>query len=208
MANLIFVTGTARLPAYLSEHDSPVKRRILSAALRLFVEHGLAETTVRDIAREAGCTNPALFKHFESKEALALHLFECCYHSLFQIAALSLAAHKDFERRHRSLIEAYVHALYIDSAAVLFVQENLRHFWPKTHLAIRKHSILELIREMLLAGRAQSAVTSAVDIEFLMICCVGTLQQFARMWYFNRFRGPESEAVEQLNKILHRAVAP
>lgn len=185
-----------------------MKRRILSAALRLFVEQGLAETTVRDIAAEAGCTNPALFKHFDSKEALALHLFECCYLWLSQTASQALAAHKSFEKRHRSLIEAYVHALYDDCAAVLFVQENLRHFWPKAHPAIRKHSILVLIQEMLLAGRAESAVTSAVNIEFLMICWVGTLQQFARMWYFNRFRGPESEAVEQLNKILHRAVVP
>ena len=31
---------------------------------------------IRDIARESGYTNPALYKHFASKEELALHLFE------------------------------------------------------------------------------------------------------------------------------------
>ena len=66
-------------PFYIGEDDPPAKREILRAALKLFSEQGLATTSIRDIADESGYTNPALYKHFESKEALAQHLFDVCH---------------------------------------------------------------------------------------------------------------------------------
>ena len=93
-------------PAYISPADAPAKKKILVSALKLFVQRGLCETTVRDIAANAGYTNPALFKHFESKEALALHLFECCYLSLFQAASQALAAQETFEEKQHAVVAA------------------------------------------------------------------------------------------------------
>ena len=63
------------LPFYIREDDPPAKREILRAAMKLFSERGLDATSIREIARESGYTNPALYKHFAGKEELALHLF-------------------------------------------------------------------------------------------------------------------------------------
>ena len=194
-------------PAYISEHDSPIKKKILVSALKLFVERGLCETTIRDIAADAGCTNPAIFKHFESKEALALHLFECCYLALFQAASYAAAGHTQFADKHRALIGAYAQALRTDCHAVLFAQENIRHFWPKISPAIRKHSILALIREMLEEGRRQHEVTSSVSAEMLTIAWAGAVQQFARMWYFGNLDRERSVAETELRTVLLRMVA-
>ena len=49
----------------------PAKRDLIRrAAKRLFSEHGLARTSVRDISREAGFTTGALYFHYRDKEAL------------------------------------------------------------------------------------------------------------------------------------------
>jgi len=193
-------------PAYISENDAPAKKKILVSALKLFVERGLGETTVRDIAKEAGYTNPALFKHFESKDALALHLFECCYLALFQASAFALAGHERFKPRQRAVIEALIHALHEDCAAVLFAQENLRHFWPRVNPAIRKHSILGLVRKMLEDGKREGTVTDKVDIEILTVAWIGTLQQFARVWYFGDYRKKETKIAAELHEVLMRTV--
>ena len=194
------------LPAYISESDAPAKKKILVAALKLFVERGLGDTTVRDIAAESGYTNPALFKHFESKDALALHLFECCYLALFQAASLAMAGHNTFKQRQRFLVEALVRALHQDSAAVLFAQENLRQFWPRVSPAIRKHSILALVRKMLEEGQREGSVTRDIDIEILTVAWIGTLQQFARVWYFGNYRRKESKIAAELHAVLTRTV--
>ena len=46
------------------------RKQILDASLRLFSERGFARTTVRDIARQAGITDAAIYYHFESKRDL------------------------------------------------------------------------------------------------------------------------------------------
>ncbi len=52
------------------------RRQILDASLHLFSERGFARTTVRDIARQAGITDAAIYYHFASKRDLLEALFE------------------------------------------------------------------------------------------------------------------------------------
>jgi len=46
------------------------KRAIVEAAMPLFARKGYAETTTKDLAQAAGVSEPLLYKHFPSKEAL------------------------------------------------------------------------------------------------------------------------------------------
>ncbi|HJK93926.1 MAG TPA: TetR/AcrR family transcriptional regulator [Polyangiaceae bacterium LLY-WYZ-15_(1-7)] len=49
-----------------------LKARILRVATRLFADRGYGATSVREVAEAAGCTKPALYYHFGSKESLWL----------------------------------------------------------------------------------------------------------------------------------------
>src|SRR3982750_1467819 len=55
------------------------KLAIVQAALPLFARKGFAETTTKDLARAANVSEPLLYKHFPSKEALYLEIqnFSC-----------------------------------------------------------------------------------------------------------------------------------
>ncbi len=54
-----------------TDDTAQAKRELIrGAAKRLFSEHGLARTSVRDISREAGYTTGALYFHYRSKEDL------------------------------------------------------------------------------------------------------------------------------------------
>src|SRR4051794_38785298 len=55
------------------------KLAIVMAALPLFAQKGFAETTTKDLARAAGVSEPLLYRHFPSKEALYLEIqnFTC-----------------------------------------------------------------------------------------------------------------------------------
>jgi AcrR family transcriptional regulator len=46
------------------------KRAIVEAALPLFAEKGFEATTTKELARAAGVSEPLIYKHFPSKEAL------------------------------------------------------------------------------------------------------------------------------------------
>src|SRR4029079_17443644 len=122
--------GRAR-PFYVSDDDSPAKQKILMAALALFVRDGLCETSVRDIARASGFTNPALFKHFHSKDDLARYLFERCYLELADVVTRAMASETRFDRKRRAGINDSLAALDRDADSILYVLDGVRHFWPQ-----------------------------------------------------------------------------
>jgi AcrR family transcriptional regulator len=51
-----------------SEKSSQTRQHILDASMHLFSRHGYPKTTVREIAREAGITDAAIYYHFRTKE--------------------------------------------------------------------------------------------------------------------------------------------
>lgn len=56
---------------------------ILSAALRLMGTEGPASVAMRDIAAAAGVTEPAIYRHFQSKRHLLTELFRHCADRLY-----------------------------------------------------------------------------------------------------------------------------
>jgi len=195
-------------PCYLAPDDAPAKKKILAEALRLFVRDGLCETSIRDIARASGYTNPALFKHFASKDALARHLFEACYVSLFDALEGAVSAAEGYRARRHALVAAYLDRLDADRDALLYVQDHLRHFWPKMPAHVRRRSIAGEVHALLQLGRAEGAVTDALPIDFLVTGWLGVTQQFARAWFFGAFPGPARRHTNRLEALLAQMTAP
>ena len=55
-----------------TEQLERTRQAILETATRLFMQKGFGQTTTRDIAKEIGITQPALYHHFSDKEVLFL----------------------------------------------------------------------------------------------------------------------------------------
>src|SRR6266700_528823 len=51
------------------------RQRIIDTALQLFAAKGYDQTTMRDIAAEAGCSLGLTYRYFASKEDLVLELY-------------------------------------------------------------------------------------------------------------------------------------
>jgi AcrR family transcriptional regulator len=190
---------------FLLDGDPPSKREILRCALHLFVRDGLCETSIRDIAEASGFTNPALYKFFESKEALALHLFERCYLRLSSVIRAS-QKRKDFARDLDALVEAYAHLIDEDLEAVLFVNDTLRLFWPKLPKAARQHSLIREVRALIAWGIETHAVPHTVDTDFAVAMVLGAMGQIARMAYFDEFKGPMTESVPKIRNLFRAAL--
>jgi TetR/AcrR family transcriptional regulator, repressor of fatR-cypB operon len=198
----------APLPAprfFVSEGDPPSKQGILRAALKLFVLHGLEGTSIRMIGAEAGYTNPALFKFFESKDALALHLFERCYERLFRKIEAG-AKRGPFTRSLDAVVDAMLTAMDEDLEAVLFVQDSLRELWPRLPARARRRSILGTLRVMFERGIGEGAVAGYGSADVPVAALLGLMGQFARMRYFHEIEGPAGASRAELALALSRMI--
>lgn len=195
-------------PAYAAEGDPPSKRKIMQTALRLFAERGLHAVTVRNIADEAGYTNPALFKFFDSKDALALYLFECCYLDLYEKLRAETKPPMPFRDRLGALVMVSLQQLDADASSVLFVQDHLRELWPRAPKRIRSRSIVGLVHSILLDGVEEGAIDAGSNLDLLTATIIGTLAQFARVAYFGAFKRPAAQYAAEMTEILCKAALP
>src|SRR5215813_9035415 len=116
---------------FIMPDDPPSKRAVLRAAFKLFVRDGYDSTNIREIGKEAGYSNPALFKFFESKEHLGLYLFELCYLKYADIFEFAIQQGCPFEESVDAILDRFCIVLNDSPGTFLFVQDHLRHFWPR-----------------------------------------------------------------------------
>jgi AcrR family transcriptional regulator len=72
-------------------YEAKVLPPILACALEAFEEQGYHATTVRDIARRVGVTVPALYYHYENKQALLVELLMGSMQGLLDRCAAAVA---------------------------------------------------------------------------------------------------------------------
>ena len=98
----------------------PTREKILSKALFVIRERGLADTTIMDLCDAAGVTKGAFFHHFSSKEELAVAATR--YWTKVTSGAFASAAYNDFEDPLDLLIA------YVDLRADMIKGRSLPEF--------------------------------------------------------------------------------
>src|SRR5262245_17181504 len=157
--------------------------------MKLFSQYGLAATTIRDIAKESGYTNPALYKHFASKEELALHLFETSHRRLWSRCHAAIESRTDFNGKLENYIGEVLTLVDEHPEAMAFLSENARVLWPKAGPAVRRQTMIALARALMSAApRARKG--SAVHPDIAAASLQGTLAELARMIQVGVVRGP------------------
>jgi AcrR family transcriptional regulator len=194
------------LPFYVQDSDPPAKRAILRAALKLFGEHGLAATTIRDIAKESGFTNPALYKHFASKDELALYLFETSHRRLWTRCRAAIDRATGVDGRLENYIGEVLSLVDEHPEVIAFLSENARVLWPKAGPAVRRHTMIALARSLMNAA-PHARKRSAVHPDIAAASLQGTLAELARMIQVGAVNGPAIIWKSELVKLFRKTTA-
>lgn len=192
------------LPFYVREDDPPAKRQILRAAMKLFADRGLVATSIRDIARESGYTNPALYKHFASKEDLALHLFETCHWRLWRKCHAAMIAAASFDDKLEGYIGQVLELVDEHPEAMAFLSENARVLWPKSGPTVRRHTMIGLARSLMSAAPRSRRGAARLHPEVGAASLQGTLAELARMLQVGVIPGPAVRWKPELVALFRR----
>ena len=196
----------ARVPFYVEESDPPAKREILRAALKLFSERGLASTSVRDIANESGYTNPALYKHFESKDELALYLFETCHARVWTRCATAMATASGFEDKLDAYIAAWIELLDAEPEVLAFLADSARVLWPRASTSVRRKAMIGLARKLVEEAPRVRASRGGIDVDVAAASMQGTLAELGRMIQIGVVAGPASRWHDRLVTLFRQLV--
>jgi AcrR family transcriptional regulator len=95
------------------------REMVLEAAAAEFAAHGLAGTSTEDVARQAGISQPYLFRLFSTKKALFLALVDRCFRRV-EDAFITAAADRTGDQALEAMADAYERLL--DDRTMLLLQ--------------------------------------------------------------------------------------
>jgi AcrR family transcriptional regulator len=197
----------AALPFYIREEDPPAKRQILRAAMKLFSQRGLAATSIRDIAKESGYTNPALYKHFASKEELALQLFDTCHRRLWARCNAAIVSGKSFDDKLEGYVGQFLELIDEDPEALAFLSDSARVLWPKAGKSVRQQTMIGLARSLMTSAPQRRGRRPAVNPDVAAASLQGTLAELARMLQVGVIAGPAIRWKGELVTCFRKLVA-
>ncbi|MBZ5660173.1 MAG: TetR/AcrR family transcriptional regulator [Acidobacteriia bacterium] len=178
------------LAFYIRADDPPAKREILRSAMKLFSQGGLAATSIRDIAKESGYTNPALYKHFASKEELALHLFETCHRRLWTRCSAAMGSAKNFEAKVDAYVSQWLELADAYPEVLAFLSDSARVLWPKASPKVRQQTMIGLAYTLVAAAPHKWRHAVAVNPHLAAASLQGTLAELIRMMQVGVVKGP------------------
>jgi AcrR family transcriptional regulator len=149
---------------------------ILRAALELFTEKGIHATTTKDIARRAGVSEGALYRHFQSKQELAEDLY--ITHLSYFTAQLdkSVLTFSSFQDRLTALVDGCFR--FFDEDRTLFTYLILSEHNELGRTSRRIRHIRHLVRDILVDGRQTGQVREG-DLELFGALIIGTIIRVA-----------------------------
>jgi len=195
-----------RVPFYVKDDDPPAKREILRAALKLFSERGLASTSIRDIADESGYTNPALYKHFESKDELALYLFETCHARVWTRCATALGAAAGFRNKLEAYVAVWMELLDTEPDVLAFLADSARVLWPRASVSVRRKTMIGLARKLVEEAPRVRVSRGGIDADVAAASMQGTLAELGRMIQIGVVPGPARRWHDRLVTLFRQLV--
>jgi AcrR family transcriptional regulator len=172
-----------------AEAPAPPKRRmrgperkaqLLAVARQVFGRLGFHNTSLDDVAKEAGVTKPILYDHFNSKEALYLSLLDVDAAALEERVRAALAARTGNRERIRASFQAYFDFVDEHPEGFRMVMEEMvgpqDEFRSKVG-GVRERIIGEVTDLIVRESRGTIGRTDAVTVSLGLVGMVETVAQ-------------------------------
>lgn len=178
---------------------------IMKAAVRLFVERGVASTTIRDIAKAAKVAEGTLYRHYASKDDLARDILEKNLATLTDFMSRKAAEHKDLAGKLRGVAEAFAEAYEENqdlARFILFSHASEYGRLPKG-MKLPKDVMLEILKGAVESGE----LPSGTDRDLLQAMILGALSRVLLGKAYGEVRGDLRAKTEAMGRVLEGMVS-
>ena len=179
------------------------RQRIADEALRLFVEKGIAETSIRDIARAAAVAEGALYRHYASKDDLAWRLFADEFAALGKAAEAVEAAEATVAGKLTALVRHFCQAF--DENPTLFSYLLLSQHDQMRKVTPQMANPLTVMRRVVAEGLAQRPGDRR-DPAVVSAMVLGVILQVAVERSYGRIAAPLTSLADTIADACRRVV--
>ncbi|HEY9842862.1 MAG: TetR/AcrR family transcriptional regulator [Candidatus Sericytochromatia bacterium] len=191
-----------------SYHHGNLRASLISITMEQAEAKGISDLSLRTIAKQAGVSAPALYRHFQDKEALLAAVAEQGFEELHDWLKFAAPREMPCRQRLRRFFEAYLEfmAAYPVYFQLMFGPEfKERGRYPgllKAH-----ESSMSLLIHVIVKGREQNVFTTTVSAEAQVLSCWSALHGYAGL-YITGMLGSDKNLLDTLLEGLSKGLNP
>jgi AcrR family transcriptional regulator len=186
-------------------NPSATRQKLHEAALNLFVEKGVVETSVGDMARAAGVAEGTLYRHYPSKDDLVADLFVSNYQAFGQRIAKLQATRADMRGKLEVVIAEVCRFFDDDPVLFRFLLLVQHQGLPRVpHGPDNPVSIIHGMIEAAIRARTIGLEDAALGTAMIF----GLILQPATAIVYGRMEPPFSRYADEITGACWRALNP
>ncbi len=180
------------------------RQRILGAAFLLFSKKGFDAVGIREIADRAGLSNPAMYQHFRSKQALGEAVYLACYQT--QTDELNKRLRSDISAFEKldAFINTAVHLHKQTPSPLLFLENMQCHFGMVARDAFGDQATTVRLNKWIIEGQGSGEIRDDIPASMLAGLVVGQITLWA-LQSQNKL-APTRGAAKIMKKLMRSAL--
>ncbi len=166
------------------------QQEIIDVALRLINEKGIQGLTMKNISREIGISEPAIYRHFENKIEILLAILDLFKESTREIFEKELhsciSATEKIEHLFTRHFERF--AGNPSLVSVIFSEELFRGepvLMKKIADVIDKNATI--LTQIIKQGQQNGEIRDDISADHLAVTVMGSLRLFVKIWQFSGY---------------------
>ncbi len=189
--------------------QTPRQKEIIEAALELISQKGIQGLTIKNLSKEIGISEPAIYRHYDSKIHILLAILEVFRQNTENIFKEELG--RDLPAMEKiSLLFVRNFDAFSQTPSlvpVIFSEEMFRSEPDLMHkvyeiIGRNLNALIKIIEE----GQKNNEIRNDVEAGQLAVIILGSLRLFMKKWQFSNFSFDIKKEGRKLIKSLKRLI--
>ncbi len=185
------------------------QKEIVDIAIEIISKKGIQNLTIKNLSKKIGFSEPAIYRHFESKIEILLSILSMLENQMQKFNTLINSGEDSFLKKLSSIFKNSLNNFSKNPAlaSVIFAEEI---FQDDKRLSEKIYSIMDLnfefIRSIIKKGQKNKEIRSDIDVEQLIMIIMGSLRLIIKKWTLSNYsfdlKKDGEKLWEALNTIL------
>jgi TetR/AcrR family fatty acid metabolism transcriptional regulator len=183
-------------------------QRILESAVKVFAERGFHESTISQIAKEAGVADGTIYLYFKNKEDILVHFFNFKTRQVFTLFREAVNGAEAAEGKLRNLIHRHLVEFQQDRHMAILYQAETHRTNRLAENQIREMSklYLDLVAEIVERGQQEGAIRRDLYVGLVKRLIIGAVDEVINTWLHSDGNYDLPSMADPLVDLLFRGI--
>jgi len=182
---------------------------IIEASLAIIDQGGIQSLTIKNISKKVGISEPAIYRHFDSKTAILLTILDFFIVNNNQIIQKDLMDNHDFKVVITKLFDNFTKTFleYPALISIIFSEEIFRNdpvFRERSNRILNGN--FEMITKLIKKGQTTNQIQKDLDASSLATMIMGSLRLCIKRWQMSEYAFDLPEQSKKLRDTIVKII--